>query len=394
MGKTLLPTPPPSPNFAVQMKFRVNRDHFSVGLAQVMNVAGGRNALPILNNTLLEAAEGVVSLTATNLDLGIRCRVRADIMAAGGITLPVRKLGSIVSNLPSLDVEVEATSGQQARIESGSSRFRMMGMGKEDFPPLPQFPGATSYTVGQEDLQRMLKCVAYAQSQDESRHIMNGVFFQFDPGKLTLAATDGRRLAVIQQELGPSAAETGGHFILPSKTVAVVDKLLGQGANVTITFNDRQVAFEIQTADDDASGLKGGIYLVSKVVEGTYPEYRKVIPREGDQFVRLNREGFLTTVHRASLVASDKNNSVKLKFSTDLLEITSASAEFGDSHERMGMDYKGPDVLISFNPNYLMDPLKALARDEVILEFKDELSPGVFRTPDGFLCVIMPLRLT
>jgi DNA polymerase III subunit beta len=376
------------------MKFRINRDHFTSGLQQVLNVVGTRATMPILSNVLIEAGDDQISLTTTNLDLGIRCRIKAEVAEKGALTLPVRKLASIVRELPSLDVEVETYSNNQAKLTSGQSLFRIMGIGADEFPPLPSFNDQHSFNLRQDELGRMLKSVSYAQSSDETRYIMNGVYFNFEGNGLTLAATDGRRLAVISKEVEVTE-DNAGHLILPAKTVGEVERLLGQGDSVRIAFNDRQVAFEINTEADAAAeaGLLDNIYLVSKVVEGNYPNYRQVIPKENDQHLKVNRESFAKCISRAALVSSDKNNSVKVNVRENVLEVTGSSPEFGESNVSLNVEYGGPDVTVAFNPQFLLDPLKALPRDEVIFEFKDELSPGVIRTPDSFLCVVMPLRL-
>lgn len=376
------------------MKFKINRDHFTSGLQQVLNVVGTRATMPILSNVLIEAGDDQISLTTTNLDLGIRCRIKADVAEKGALTLPVRKLASIVRELPSLDVEVETYSNNQAKLTSGQSLFRIMGIGADEFPPLPTFNDQHSFMLRQDELGRMLKSVSYAQSSDETRYIMNGVFFNFEGNGLTLAATDGRRLAVISKELEVTE-DNAGHLILPAKTVGEVGRLLGQGDSVRIAFNDRQVAFEINSEADAAAeaGLLDNIYLVSKVVEGNYPNYRQVIPKENDQHIKLNRESFAKCIARAALVTSDKNNSIKVHVNENILEVTGSSPEFGESNVTLNVEYGGPDVTVAFNPQFILDPLKALQRDEVIFEFKDELSPGVIRTPDSFLCVVMPLRL-
>jgi len=374
------------------MKFTINRDHFANGLQQVLNVVGARATMPILSNALIEAEKDHISLTTTNLDMGIRCRIQAQVSEPGGITLPVRKLASIVSDLPSLEVNFESTA-QQAKVSSGTATFRIMGIARDEFPPLPSFSDKHSFVLKQDDLQRMLKSVSYAQSTDESRYIMNGVYFSFEDGRLTLAATDGRRLAVVGKEM-EVGEDNAGKLILPAKTVSEVERLLGQGEMVRIAFNDRQVAFEVAAgAAATDSGVLDSVYLVSKVVEGNYPNYRQVIPKETDRHLVLNRETFLNTVRRASRVTSDKNNSVKVNVKPGVVEVTGNSPEIGESRVSVNVDYDGGEVTVAFNPAYLMDPLKALTRDEVIFEFKDELSPGVIRTPEGFLCVIMPLRL-
>ncbi len=375
------------------MKFKINKDHFSNGLQQVLNVVGTRAAMPILGNVLIEAQAGHLSLTTTNLDIGIRCRITAEISSEGSITLPVRKLATIVKELPQKEVFVEVESNNQAKITSGGSLFKVMGIGTEDFPPLPSFENQHVFKLEQGELSGMLKSVSFAQSTDENRYILNGVYFNFTEENLTLVATDGRRLALTSFELGANDSDTGS-LILPAKTVTEIERLVGKGDTVKIAFNDRQVAFEIAIKDDEGeSGLVDQIYLVSKIVEGNFPNYRQVIPKDTEHRVKIERELFLECVHRAALVTSEKSNSIKLKMSDNLMELTGSSAEYGESHESMAIAYTGPEVQVNFNPTFLMEPLRALSQDEVYFEFKDELNPGLIKTLDNFLCVIMPLRL-
>ena len=374
------------------MKFKINQDHFSNGLQQVLNVVASRSTMPILSNVLIEAEEEHISLTTTNLDLGIRCRIKADVSDTGSITLPVRKLATIVKELPVTEVFLETNKSNQAKITSGGSLFKIMGIGSEEFPPLPTFENRKVFELSQNEIVNMLKSVSYAQSTDENRYILNGVYFNFADEKLTLVATDGRRLGLTGLELEVSE-ENAGSLILPAKTVAELERLMGKGERVNIAFNDRQAAFEIGLDEAGDSGLVDHLYLVSKIVEGNYPNYRQVIPKETEHRVKIERELMLECVHRAALVTSDKSNSVKIKISKNLLEISGQSTEYGESHESMAIAYDGPEVQVAFNPQFLMEPLKALTKDEVFFEFKDELSPGLFKTLDNFICVIMPLRL-
>lgn len=374
------------------MKFKINRDHFSNGLSQVLNVVGSKATMPILSNVLIEAEKDSITLTTTNLDLGIRVRVKADIKEPGSVTLPVKRLSTIVRELPNLDVSLDAGANQQVKLTSGGSTFRIMGIGKEEFPPLPEFGEERTFNLEQAELTSMLKSVAYAQSSDETRYILNGVYFNFAEGKLSLVATDGRRLALVSKELEVPEG-TAGSIILPAKTVAELMRMLDKGEKLKISFNDRRASFQI-SADKADSGLIGSIYLYSKVVEGNYPNYQQVIPKETHQRIKLERELFLQCVHRAALVCSEKSNSVKIKITSNLLEITAQSSDFGEAHESMAIAYSGPDLQVAFNPVFVMDPLKALTKDEVFFELKDEVSPGVFKTLESFICVIMPVRMS
>jgi DNA polymerase III subunit beta len=267
-----------------------------------------------------------------------------------------------------------------------------MGIGAEEFPKLPDSGDDKSYSLDQAELATMLGNVAYAQSTDETRYILNGVYFNFKEGKLALVATDGRRLALVSKDL-PVPATSAGAIILPAKTVAELLRLLGKGEKLTIAFNERRAAFQIETGKE-SGGLTDSIYLFSKVVEGNYPNYHQVIPKETHQRIKLERELFLQCVHRAALVTSEKSNSVKIKLSSNLLEITASSPDFGEAHESMAISYSGPDLQVAFNPQFVMDPLRALTKDEVFFELKDEVSPGVFKTLESFVCVIMPVRLS
>lgn len=374
------------------MKFKINRDHFANGLAQVLNVVGSKATMPILSNVLIEAEKDQVSLTTTNLDLGIRCKIKAEVKETGAVTLPVKRLATIVRELPNVDVSFDASPNHQVKLASGGSNFRIMGIGKEEFPPLPEFGDEKAFTLEQAELTTMLKSVAYAQSTDETRYILNGVYFNFKDGKLSLVATDGRRLALVSKEMEVPASSAGA-IILPAKTVNELTRLLDKGEKLKINFNDRRAAFQIAT-DKDSSGLIDSVYLYSKVVEGNYPNYQQVIPKETHQRIKLERELFLQCIHRAALVCSEKSNSVKIKLSSNLLEITAQSPDFGEAHESMAIGYSGPELQVAFNPAFLMDPLKALSKDEVFFEVKDDVSPGVFKTLESFLCVIMPVRLS
>ena len=373
------------------MKFKINRDHFANGLAQVLNVVGSKATMPILSNVLIEAEKDQISLSTTNLDLGIRCKIKAEVKETGSVTLPVKRLATIVRELPSVDVTFDGAPNHQVKLTSGGSTFKIMGIGKEEFPPLPEFGDEKAYTLEQSELISMLRSVSYAQSTDETRYILNGVYFNFRDEKLTLVATDGRRLALIGKEMEVPAASAGA-IILPAKTVSELNRLLDKGSKVKINFNERRAAFQIAT-DKDTSGLIDHVYLYSKVVEGNYPNYQQVVPKETHQRIKLERELLLQCVHRAQLVCSEKSNSVKIKISSNLLEIFAASSDFGEAHESMAIGYSGPNLQVAFNPAFLMDPLKALTKDEVFFEVKDEVSPGVFKTLESFICVIMPVRM-
>lgn len=372
------------------MKFSIEKSAFVNGLQQGINVVSTKIMMPILNNVLIEAVDNTISFTTTNLDLGIRCKVSANVESSGVITLPAKKLATIVRSLPANTVDFEL-EGSRVRLSSGSSHFEIMGLPSEDFPALPVCSDNNKHIVSQDEFLRLLKNVSYAQSRDENRYILNGVYFSLESGNLMVVATDGRRLSMMNKALDDESSSQG--VIVPSKTIAEIERLLGQGEKMRFSFDEKQIMFSISVNEDEKSGLIGDISIVSKVIDGNYPNFKQVIPQVTESRVKLDRQLILESIQRVALVTSENKNSIKLHFSTNTLEISAASAEYGEAHEKLAIVYDGKDVEIAFNPIFLCDPLKVLVQDEVFFEFKDELSPGVFRTLDSFLCVVMPLRI-
>ncbi|MDR1255361.1 MAG: DNA polymerase III subunit beta [Puniceicoccales bacterium] len=372
------------------MKFSIDRTAFVNGLQQGVNVVSTRLVMPILSNVLIEAIGGEVFFTTTNLDLGIRCGVKADVDSEGAITLPAKKLATIVRALPSEVVRFEL-NGPRVHISSASSHFEIMGLPANDFPALPDRLEENRHSAPQGEFLRLLKNVSYAQSRDENRYILNGVYFSLENGSLTVVATDGRRLSMMAKVFGEDSSSAG--IIVPSKTIAEIERLLGQGEDMWFAFNERQVVFSIAVKDDGKSGLVGDIAVVSKVIDGNYPNFKQVIPQVTENRVKLDRQLTLDCIQRVALVTSENKNSIKMRFADNSLELSAASVEYGEAHEKIAIQYGGNPVEIAFNPVFLSDPLRALVQDEVFFEFKDEMNPGVFRTLDSFLCVVMPLRV-
>lgn len=372
------------------MKFSIEKSAFVDGLQQGINVVASKVMLPILNNVLIEASDGRITFTTSSLDLGIRCQVKADIKIPGKITLPARKLATIIRAMPASVIDFEVQDSR-VHLSSGNSHFEITGLPADDFPVLSGNAQSEEHSITQDEFLRLLKNVSYAQSHDGNRYILNGVYFSLADGMLTVVATDGRRLSMVTREMNSDSSLV--NVIVPSKTIAEIERLLGQGEVVKFSLEESQVIFSIGVKETNTPGLIGDISIVSKVIDGNYPNFKQVIPQVTENRVKLDRQLLLESIQRVALVASENKNSVKLHFSSNTLEISAASAEYGQSHEKIAIVYDGQEVEIAFNPNFLCDPLKALVQDEVYFEFKDELSPGVFKTLDSFLCVVMPLRI-
>ncbi|MES2995586.1 MAG: DNA polymerase III subunit beta [Verrucomicrobiota bacterium] len=364
------------------MKFRISKEAFLDGLQKVQHVVSNKTTLPILSNVLLVAKDGRIQFTTTDLDVGITGSVEARIEKEGSTTLPARRLVSIVRELPASEIEVTVDTKNHASIRCGPSFFKIIGLGEAEFPPLPDFAGAKEFKIPQAHLRDGLKKTSYAISTDETRYVLNGIFTSFREGKLTLVATDGRRLAMADSDLEfPASHETD--VIIPTKAVQELQRLLGESGDAIVRLSDSQISFNV-----------GDNLLCSKLIEGNYPNYRQVIPGDSNERVVLSREALLETVRRVSLLSSEKSNSVKLVFGENRLEVTANSPDVGEAQESMDIIYEGKPMQIAFNPEFLQAPLRNLETETVYLDLIDEMSPGVIRIDGAFLYVLMPMRVT
>ncbi len=369
------------------MNLTISKEQIINGLQAVQNVVSTRTTLPILSNVLLRAEGDRLEFTATDLDVTVACAVQATVRQSGATTVPVKKLFGIVRELTNLEMELEVDEKHNCSVRSGSSFFKINGLSADEFPPLPKFKDDKKVVLPQETFKGMLKKTSFAMSSDESRYVLNGIFISLKDHKMTMAATDGRRLALVDEELDV-AENNQGEFIVPSKTVNELNRLLQDKGEVEIRYAENQASFTLK--DEKGSS----VLIVTKLIDGNYPNYRQVIPSETKERVALGREEFLHALRRAEIMTSEKSNSVKLSFGMNKLEITANSPEVGEAKESLAINYKGPDIAIAFNPKYVIDPLNALVNDEIFIELIDELSPGVVKINGPFLYVVMPMRLT
>ncbi len=369
------------------MNLTIAKEQIISGLQAVQNVVSSRTTLPILSNVLLKAENDRLELTATDLDVTVSCSVEARVKKAGATTIPVKKLFGIVRELGNPEVDLEVDDRNTTAIRSGSSFYRINGLSADEFPPIPKFKEDKKVVLSQETVRGMMKKTSFAISTDESRYVLNGIFFSLKDHKVTMVATDGRRLALVDEEVDVSE-QSQGEFIVPAKAVNELNRLLQDKGEVEIRYTDNQAAFTLK----DEKGFS--VLIITKLIEGNYPNYRQVIPNEVKERIALVREDFLHALKRAEIMTSEKSNSVKLAFSKNNLAITANSPEVGEARESLAINYKGRDMAIAFNPKYLIDPLNALSDDEVFLELIDELSPGVLKVNGPFLYVVMPMRLS
>src|SRR2546422_10596675 len=303
------------------MKFSVTKEKLLEGLQQVQNVVSTRTTLPILSNVLLQADKDEIHLTTTDLDVGVRGSCEAHVDKTGATTLPARRLFNIVRELPSSEIQVDVDGKNAASIRSGQSFFKILGLPEDEFPPLPKFEGAKVVTIRQKDLRDGLRKTSYAISTDETRYVLNGVLFSFKDNKLTLVATDGRRLAMGEIELEfPRSHEAD--LIIPTKAATELQRLLTDEGEVKVSMGGGQIAFDLNKT-----------LLVSKLIEGNYPNYRQVIPGEAKERIKLEREMFLNSLRRGSPFGSRQNNFIKIKFYKKKKHNTPQNPNGGEAEE-------------------------------------------------------------
>ncbi len=368
------------------MKFSVTKENLLEGLQKTQNVVSSRTTLPVLSNVLIETTDSGIRLSTTDMEVALRCDVPAIVEKPGTTTLPARRLLTIVRELPSSDVQIETDTKNISAIRSGQSFFKIYGLAGEEFPAFPSSKDARTIQLKQSVLKDGLRKTSYAISMDETRYVLNGILFSFKESALKLVATDGRRLALFEEAVDAElAGKLDIDFIVPTKAINELQRLLSDDGDMTLAISDNLVLFELN-----------GSLLVSKLVDGNYPNYKQVIPATEDvkEIIALEREAFHTCVRRVSLLSSDKTSSIRLNFTKNNIEVTSNTPEVGEAKESIAVAYRGRDFSIAFNPEYLMDPLKNLPNDEVSLRLIDEMSPGVIEIGGGFLYVLMPMRVS
>lgn len=363
------------------MKFKIIRSKFIEGLKSVQNIVAGKGSLPVLQNVLLESRDGEIKMTTTDLDISIMSTSVCEVLEEGQTTLPVKLLFNSISKVEEGEVEVEVDSKERATIVAGRAKFKISGLPGSEFPKLPKDENASVYTMPQAVLREMLRKVSYAASQDDTRRTLKGVLMSFKDAKVTLVATDGRRLALVENELEfPRDSEKD--IVLPSKAVAELQRSLNGEGDVSVMVQKSQICFKL-----------GNTTIYSKLMDDAYPNYRQVIPNETAETIAVDRVLLLSALERASVMTMDEAHSTKLIFEEGNLIVTSAASDIGEAKDEVPIKYAGERIEIMFNPSYVMDPLKAIDDDEITINLNNGHSPAVIKCSIAFLYVLMPLRI-
>ena len=363
------------------MKFTTIRSKFLDGLKSVQNIVASKGSLAILQNVMIEAKGQNITLTTTDLDISIRCTLGCNVIEEGSSTLPVKLLFNLIVKAPEGEVEVSIDSNEQSVIRAGSASYKLNGKPSAEFPKLNIDGESSEYSMPRQTLQEMLRKTSYAASQDDTRRTLKGVLMSFKDSKLTMVATDGRRLALVEKEMEfPKNAERD--IVLPSKAVQELQRSLGGEGDVRISVQSSKACFDL-----------GDIQIYSKLMDDAYPNYRQVIPESCAESIAVDRQLLLNALERASVMTMDEAHSIKLTFDSNRLTVSSAASDIGEAKDEVAIKYAGEKIEIMFNPNYVMDPLKAIDDDEVTVNLNNGHSPAVIRCSIPFLYVLMPLRI-
>lgn len=362
------------------MKFKVEKDVLVSGIQTVQNVITPKSALPILSNILIESQPEGLRLTATDLDIGITCVIPVNIQEQGAITVPAKRFNDIVRELPGQDVNVSTKKNNLITIETGLCQFKIMGLAKEEFPKLPEFKDKEVVKIEQGLLKQMLNLTSFAVSFDETRYILNGILFKVEKDNFSLIATDGKRLAVIENKI-KTGFEKSLNIIIPIKTIYELNRNLKEDGEVSLILGNNQVLFDL-----------GKVVVISRLIEGEFPDYRQVIPPVSETKIRVDKDEFLLAVKRASLLSTPDYQAVKLEIFKDKMVISKSTPDIGESREEVAIEYRGKEMVVGFNPSYLIDVLKNLQSQQIDFELTDSEKPGVIRV-DGYTYIVLPMRL-
>ena len=374
------------------MKVKVEKGCILKGIQAVQNAVSPKSTLPALSNLLLDTQKNRLNLFCTDLELGINTNIPAEVIRPGSISIPVKKIGDIIKELPEEEITFEVSKNQM-EVECKKSFFRIFGLPKEEFPKIPSFKEEKNFSIPRESLKAIIKKTHFAVSSNETRYVLNGLFFKVDKGNLVVVGTDGRRLACISTKLKEPKG-TSFSFIVPIKAINELLSVLGdEEGGVNIKVGENQVSFEIPSSSD-----LGEITLSSRLIEGKFPNYEQVIPKSTEKKIKISREEMLTATRRAAILTSEKANSVRLNFSPQKgLVISANTPEVGESKEELALSYKGEELNIAFNPHFLIDVFKNMETEEIIFGLTNSLNPGVIQPgekSESYICVIMPMRLS
>lgn len=368
------------------MKITIPRQELLDAVNKVKTVVSAKSALPILSHILVETGDQFVRLSATDLKVSIECTADCTVKQAGAMTVSSQRLASILSELPDGDVTLSLGENNVIDIECGRVQMKLFSMSPEEFPPIRAFEGVEPLVLPQKTLKNLFSKTSFAICSDQARYNLTGLLFELEDGALTVVATDGRRMSLYRETEGiPTGISM--KVIIPGKMIGELERLLDGDGDVNVYIDEAQAAFAF-----------GSIRLVTALIEGTFPNYEMVIPKKHDKEAVANTAAFLEAIRRTRTMTNEKFNSVRLRFVDGKAILRVVTPEVGEYEEDFPVDYKGEDLEIAFNPDFVLDVLRRIDCDSVTVMLKDGMSPGVLKPfteapQDNYLNVVMPIRI-
>lgn len=368
------------------MNFTITRQNLHSGLAAVSASIPSKTTLPVLSNILFEAREDGVWMSGTDLDVAVRVKVPADVKEQGSLTAPGKKLQEITRELPDQPVEV-STRGDQIELKCGRSHFKLNGLPAEEFPTLASVDFSDGWQVEGRNLHALIHHTSFAVSTEESRPILNGVLWELRDGEMRMVATNGHRLA----RMGVPAATSGApsaDFIVPPAALQQVQRLFKDEDKLSVAKSGNHLGFRAENTE-----------VFTRLIEGTYPNYDQVIPRDSDKVAIVEKKALESAVRRMAVVASDQTHRIRLTFEPGRVHLNVLTPDLGEGHDELELGYEGEELEIGFNANYLLEVLRYMPTDEVKVAFKAPERAATMEPvpPEGetidYLCLVMPLRL-
>ena len=364
------------------MKISVKKELLLKALQKICNIIGNRTTLPVLANVLIETGDdGKLTFTTTDLELRISTKIEAEISEPGSTTIPAKRFLGLVAKFKGESVVIETNENYHSKITCGTAEFMLLGLDPKDFPAPIEFVPQRKIKLKQSDFARIIDRISYAASIDDARKFLHGILLSVKEGNLTAVATDGKRLALVEKLLDEAPEGDDGDIIITIKAATEAKRALEKDGDVFIEIGSNQAIFKI-----------GDTVIVSKLIEGVYPQYRAVIPTAFSKKVELPCRAFVDALEIVSVPLFDSSAYVKLTFSANSLKFEANSINIGEGHETMPIEYAFDEVAVSFNPQFLADPFKRLDVETVTLKMNDATSPIAIKSNDGFLYVIMPMR--
>jgi DNA polymerase-3 subunit beta len=367
------------------MEVRISRENFLNGVQKVQGIVETKGTMPILSHLLLTADKDEICIQATDLEICTQGYYPANIISSGSVALNARKLFDIIRELPEQEIHLKKEDNEWVTIKCGKSKFRLPGLPEADFPSLPEYSEDPLMEFNCQELREMIRKTFFAVSPDETRQALSGLLLESKDAKASLVGTDGHRLSVISRPLKKTGSEEDLSYLLPKKALVELLKIM----------EDDEDSISFSVKNNHLAFVKGKQVIISRKIEGKFPNYRQVIPKDNELHVTVNREDLIHALKRVALLADEKSRMVRFDIQKGTLLLVSDGTEMGAAREEIAIDHKGDEVVVGLNAKYVLDVLGAVQSEEVVLNLKDQNSSCLITMDDDkdYLSIVMPMRI-